>query len=66
VAAYNVQFISTDVVKQGDRLSKLCEVMALLDAHVIGPQEIADRAAKRFAVECRSRPEDSPILNVRE
>jgi hypothetical protein len=45
VATYNIQFFSTDVVNQGDRLSKLQEVMALLDAHVIGLQESADRAA---------------------
>ena len=45
VATYNIQFLSTDVVNQGDRLNKLREVMALLDAHVIGLQEIADRAA---------------------
>jgi hypothetical protein len=30
------------VVNQGDRLSKLREVMPLLDTHVIGLQEIAD------------------------
>jgi hypothetical protein len=41
---YNFQFLSTEVIKQGDRLSKLREVIALLDAHVIGLQEIADRA----------------------
>jgi hypothetical protein len=45
VATYNIQFLSTDVVNQGDRLSKLREVIALLGAHVIGLQEIADRAA---------------------
>jgi hypothetical protein len=45
VATYNIQFLSTEVVNQGDRLSKLQEVIALLDAHVIGLQEIADRAA---------------------
>jgi hypothetical protein len=45
VATYNIQFLSTDVVNQGDRLSKLREVIAVLDAHVIGLQEIADRAA---------------------
>jgi hypothetical protein len=45
VATYNIQFLSTDVSTQGDRLSKLREVIGLLDAHVIGLQEIADRAA---------------------
>jgi endonuclease/exonuclease/phosphatase family metal-dependent hydrolase len=45
VATYNIQFLSTDVVNQGDRLGKLREVIALLDAHVIRLQEIADRAA---------------------
>jgi hypothetical protein len=45
VATYNIQFLSTEVTNQGDRLSKLREVIALLDAHVIGLQEIADRTA---------------------
>jgi hypothetical protein len=36
VATYNIQFLSTDVVNQGDRLSKLRAVMAILDAYVIG------------------------------
>jgi endonuclease/exonuclease/phosphatase family metal-dependent hydrolase len=45
VATYSTPFLSTDVVNQGDRLSKLREVMAILDVHVIGLQEIADRAA---------------------
>jgi hypothetical protein len=45
VATYNIQFLSIDVVNQGDRLSKLPEVIALLDAHVIGLQEVADRSA---------------------
>jgi hypothetical protein len=45
VATYNIQFLSTEVVNQGDRLRKLQEVIAPLDAHVIGLQEIADRAA---------------------
>ena len=45
VATYNIQFLSTEVVNQGDRLSKLREVIEALDAHVIGLQEIADRAA---------------------
>jgi hypothetical protein len=44
VATYNIQFLSTEVLNQGDRLSKLREVIALLAAHVIGLQEIADRA----------------------
>jgi hypothetical protein len=45
VATYNIQFLSADVVHQGDRLDQLREVIALLDADVIGLQEIADRAA---------------------
>jgi hypothetical protein len=45
VATYNIQFLSTDVVNQGDRLNKLRDVITVLDAHVIGLQEIADRAA---------------------
>jgi endonuclease/exonuclease/phosphatase family metal-dependent hydrolase len=45
VATYNIQFLSTDVVNQGDRLNKLRDVITVLDAHVIGLQEIADRTA---------------------
>ncbi len=45
VASYNIEFLSTKVPSQGDRLAKLKEVIALLDADVIGLQEIADRAA---------------------
>jgi endonuclease/exonuclease/phosphatase family metal-dependent hydrolase len=45
VATYNIKFLSTNVSTQGDRLSKLKNVIALLDADVIGLQEIADRAA---------------------
>jgi hypothetical protein len=45
VATYNIQFLSPEVVNQGDRLSRLREVIAVLDAHVIGLQEIADRTA---------------------
>src|SRR5262245_23269350 len=47
VATYNIQFLSTEVVNQGDHLSRLREVIAALDADVIGLQEIADRAALR-------------------
>jgi len=45
VATYNIKFLSTSVQNQGDRLTKLRQVLDLLDAHVIGLQEIADRAA---------------------
>lgn len=48
VATYNIKFLSTDVAdvtQQGDRLQKLWDVIALLDAEVIGLQEIDDRAA---------------------
>jgi endonuclease/exonuclease/phosphatase family metal-dependent hydrolase len=45
VATYNIQFLSADVVNQGDRLTKLREVITVLDAHVIGLQDITDRAA---------------------
>lgn len=45
VASYNIRFLSTAVSSQGNRLDKLKEVINLLDADVIGLQEIADRAA---------------------
>jgi endonuclease/exonuclease/phosphatase family metal-dependent hydrolase len=45
VASYNIKFLSTNVSSQGDRLAKLQQVIARLDADVIGLQEIADRAA---------------------
>jgi len=45
IASYNIQFFSTGVVNQGDRLAKLKQVIDLLDANVIGLQEIDDRAA---------------------
>ena len=45
VATYNIKFLDTTITAQGDRLSKLQEVITLLDADVIGLQEIADRAA---------------------
>ncbi|HET9530669.1 MAG TPA: endonuclease/exonuclease/phosphatase family protein [Blastocatellia bacterium] len=45
VASYNIRFLSTGVSGQGDRLPKLREVIGLLDADVIGLQEIANRAA---------------------
>jgi endonuclease/exonuclease/phosphatase family metal-dependent hydrolase len=45
VASYNIKFLSTEVASQGDRRTKLQEVIRRLDADVIGLQEIADRAA---------------------
>ncbi|MCI0724765.1 MAG: endonuclease/exonuclease/phosphatase family protein [Acidobacteria bacterium] len=45
VATYNIRFFDTNVTQQGDRLQKLQEVIQLLDADVIGLQEIDDRAA---------------------
>jgi endonuclease/exonuclease/phosphatase family metal-dependent hydrolase len=45
VASYNIKFLSTNVQTQGDRLQKLRQVIDLLDADVIGLQEIDDRAA---------------------
>src|SRR5262245_36515695 len=45
VASYNIKFLSTGVSSKGDRLTKLKQVIALLDADVIGLQEIDDRAA---------------------
>lgn len=44
IASYNIKFFSAGVVNQGDRLDKLKQVIAILDANVIGLQEIADRA----------------------
>jgi len=45
VATYNIKFLDTTIGSQGDRLSKLREVITLLDADVVGLQEIANRAA---------------------
>jgi len=45
VASYNIKFLRTTVVNQGDRLDKLKKVIELLDADVIGLNEIDDRAA---------------------
>ena len=45
VASYNIRFLSTNVSSQGDRLTKLRSVIQLLDADVIGLQEIDNRAA---------------------
>lgn len=43
VASYNIMFLDTDFTGEGDRLTKLREVLTLLDADVIGLQEIKDR-----------------------
>lgn len=45
IATYNIRYFSTAVQSQGNRLDKLKEVIDLLDADVIGLQEIDDRAA---------------------
>ena len=45
IATYNIKFLSTGAQQQGDRLAKLRQVIELLEADVIGLQEIADRAA---------------------
>lgn len=45
VASYNIKFFSTGVTNQGTRLDKLKSVVQILDADVIGLQEIDDRAA---------------------
>jgi hypothetical protein len=45
VANYNIQFLNTNVQNQGNRLQRLQQVISLLDADVIGLEEIADRAA---------------------
>jgi endonuclease/exonuclease/phosphatase family metal-dependent hydrolase len=45
VASYNIKFLSTGITTEGDRLEKLKQVIALLDADVLGLQEIDDRAA---------------------
>jgi len=45
VASYNIKFLSTAVQSEGNRLQNLRQVIELLDADVIGLQEIADRAA---------------------
>ncbi|MCI0330302.1 MAG: lamin tail domain-containing protein [candidate division Zixibacteria bacterium] len=48
VASYNIKFLSTGVTQQGDRLAKLKQVIDLLDAQVIGLQEIDSRDALRL------------------
>lgn len=45
VASYNIRFLSTGVTSQGNRLEKLKDVVAALDADVIGLEEIDNRAA---------------------
>jgi endonuclease/exonuclease/phosphatase family metal-dependent hydrolase len=46
VASYNIQYLSASQLReQGDRAEKLKQVIAKLDADVIGLQEIDDRAA---------------------
>lgn len=45
VASYNIRFLSAGVTSQGNRLEKLKDVVAALDADVIGLQEIDNRAA---------------------
>jgi Endonuclease/Exonuclease/phosphatase family len=45
LGTYNIKFLSTQVVDQGDRLQKLRTVIETLDADVLGLQEIDDRAA---------------------
>ncbi len=45
IASYNIKFFATGVVNQGDRLDKLKQVIDVLDADIIGLQEIDDRAA---------------------
>ncbi len=48
VASYNIKFLNTDVTQQGDRLAKLKQVIELLDAQVIGLQEIDNRNALKL------------------
>lgn len=45
IATYNIKYLSINVQNQGDRLTKLRRVIELLEADVIGLQEIDDRAA---------------------
>lgn len=45
VATYNIRFLSAQVTQEGERLARLRSVIELLDADVIGLQEIADRRA---------------------
>jgi endonuclease/exonuclease/phosphatase family metal-dependent hydrolase len=45
VATYNIKFLNSNVDQQGNRLQKLKDVIELLDADVIGLQEIDDRTA---------------------
>jgi len=44
-ATYDISRFSTEAAEQGDRIDNLREVIRLLDADVIGLQEIKDRAA---------------------
>ena len=45
IATYNIKFLSAGVQQQDNRLTKLRQVIELLEADIIGLQEIADRAA---------------------
>lgn len=45
VASYNIRLLNTEVTNQGNRLEKLRDVIALLNADVIGLQEIHNRSA---------------------
>lgn len=45
VATYNIKFFESDVATEGNRLDNLREVVSLLNADVIGLQEIRDREA---------------------
>ena len=45
VATYNIKWLNKDVGDDGDRLNKLKQVISLLEADIIGLQEIADRTA---------------------
>ncbi len=45
VGTYNIKFLNTGVVDEGDRLQKLRATLDALDADVLGLQEIEDRAA---------------------
>jgi endonuclease/exonuclease/phosphatase family metal-dependent hydrolase len=58
VASYNIKFLKTSVSTEDDRLTKLREVIAHLDAKVIGLQEIDNRAA----LELLFRPQDWHII----
>ena len=58
VASYNIRFLGTNVISQGERLARLREVIRLLDARVIGLQEIDDREA----LELIFSPEDWQLV----